>query len=494
VRHSAGIALMSATLLISAFFSLHAEGSAATAGANPSSQSANAAKSEPRAAATWIIGITQFSSGEKEGSSTILLSTLPRLIISDLQSLPMRRVPPEEAVQIAKMAKARARFAAGTELSTKLDERSLGFLNPTTWGAEKSFNIYTADKAVRDSHDKLVEILKEKKTKERPIGEGIDLTVKLWSGHAKGKLIDPPGDDLAKAAKTADVDLLVSGTVSIMESGYAAVVLRCYDAAIDREVLSMKYHCAVDDPEPIARDMADRLERWCAGRDFTRIEVLPDPAAAEMFVNGLPLSGNTHVAYVYEPGLVHISANAQGYESESAEILVALGERRTVELKLEAKASGKVAITTTPEGASVNIDSVPMGETPLTIGLDGSRKVISVSAEGMESETAVLPASGESDMNFQLKPSDGIGPAGRIAAAKDDFYWSLGWFAVSVPITTLTLGIYNGYDEAYQRSASPSLGYSRWNASRALMAACTLSATTAVFMVIRLVKYLKTTH
>jgi hypothetical protein len=110
----------------------------------------------------------------------------------------------------------------------------------------------------------------------------------------------------------------------------------------------------------------------------------------------------------------------------------------------------------------------------------------------MESETVVLPASGESNMNLELKPSDGIGPAGRISAAKDAFYWSLGWFAVSVPITTLTLGIYNGYDEAYQRSGSPSLGYSRWNASRALAAACALTATTAVFMVIRLVKYLKT--
>jgi hypothetical protein len=91
-----------------------------------------------------------------------------------------------------------------------------------------------------------------------------------------------------------------------------------------------------------------------------------------------------------------------------------------------------------------------------------------------------------------LRPSDGLGPGGRIEAAKDDFYWAFGWFAASIPITTLTLGIYNGYDEAYQRSGSQSLAYSRWNASRALAAACALTATTAVVMVIRLVKYLKT--
>jgi len=490
VRHSAFSALLSATLLISASVGLFAEGSAPTA----SPQAANGAKPEPKSDSTWILGIARFSQGEGGGASTILLSTLPRLIVADLQSLPIRRAPPEEAAEIAKMKKARERFMAGTELATKLDERSVGFLNPMTAGAEKSFGIYSAEKAVKESYKKLTEILKEA-NKERPqIAAGTDLAVKLWNGHAAGKLIDTPEADLAKAAKAAGVDFLVSGTVAIMESGYAAVILRGYDVALDREVINMKSHCAVDDPEPVAREMADRLERLCAGRDFTRIDVLPNPADAELFVNGRSFSGSSRVAYVYEPGLVHISANAPGYESGSTEVIVGLGERRSVELELESKITGSVALTTDPANASVNLDSVPLGTSPQTIGLDGSRKVLSVSAEGRESETVVLPASGESNLNIELKPSDGIGPAGRISAAKDDFYWSLGWFAVSVPITTLTLGIYNGYDEAYQRSGSPSLAYSRWNASRALAVACTLSATTAVFMVIRLVKYLKTTR
>jgi PEGA domain len=488
VRHSAVSALMSAALLISAFVGLNAEGSAPAA----SPSAANETRPEPKSATTWILGIAQFSQGDVGSTSTILLSTLPRLIVADLQSLPIRRAPPEEAAEIDKMKKARARFTAGTELATKLDERSVGFLNPMTAGAEKSFGIYSADKAVKESYKNLTEILKEENTERPQIAAGTDLTVRLWTGHATGKLIDTPGANLAKAAKAADVDFLVSGTVSIMESGYASIVLRGYDVALDREVLYMKSHCAVDDPEPTAREMADRLERWCAGRDFTRIEVFPTPAASELFVNGMALSGSSRVAYVYEPGLVHISANAPGYKSGSTEIAVGLGERRSVELKLESKVAGSVTLTTDPANASVNLDSVPLGTTPQTIELDGSRKVLSVSAEGMEPETVVLPASGESNMNIELKPSDGIGPAGRIAKAKDDFYWSLGWFAVSVPITTLTLGIYNGYDEAYQRSGSPSLAYSRWNASRALAVACTLSVTTAVFMVIRLVKYLKT--
>jgi hypothetical protein len=487
VRCSAASALMSVALLASAVLGLDAEGSSAAA-----AQAGSGTASAP----SWTIGIAQFSSTEESGASTILLSALPRLIVANLQSLPTRRTPPDEAEQAAVLKVARARFAAGTDLAEKLDERATGFLDPSIAGAEKRYYLHSADKAVRDSAKKLDDLLKAEKTggEKEPEAAGQDLTVKLWEGHAKGKLVDPPGADLAKAAKAAELNFLVVGTVSLLESGYATVVVRGYDALLGREVFSWKSYCATDDPEPLARDMAQRIERWCAGRDFARIEIKPDPAGVELFVNGTELPGISRIAYLYEPGPVHISAYASGYGTGSIDMLVALGERRTADIELSPLSTGSVALDTDPTGASISLDSVPIGATPLSIGLDGTRKVVIASAEDMETKTVVLPASGESSLNLKLQPSDGIGPSGRIAAAKDDFYWSFGWFAVSIPISTLTLGVYNVYDEAYQRSGSPSLAYSRWTASRAFAAACALTATTAVFMVIRLVKYLKATR
>jgi hypothetical protein len=489
MNHSGCSALISAILLVLISSGLDAEGGAASPAPAPQ------AKDESASASTWTIGIALFTPSEGSESAAILSSTIPRLILADLQSLPTRRAPPGEAAEAAKMKSARARYAVGAELAAKLDDRALGFLDPSTGGPEKRYGMKSADKAVRDSTKKLDDAIKSETKTEKdkePESKEVDLNVKLWEGHRTGLLVDFSGGDLPKAAKAAGVDFLVSGRVSLISPGYATVTLRGYDAILSREALSYVSHCALDDPEPLARDMAERLERYCAGRDFTRVELKSDPASAELFLNGVAVSGSSRIAYLYEPGPVHITANAQGYDSASTDILVVLGERRTVELKLEPRKTGNVALNTEPEGASLSLDSMPLGQAPIGIPLDGTRRVLSVSAEGMEPQTVVLPGSGESSLDIKLQLSDGLGPTGRINAAKDDFYWAFGWFALSVPVTTLTLGIYNGYDEAYQRSGSPSLEYSRWNASRALVAACALTATTAVFMVIRLVKYLKT--
>ena len=89
---------------------------------------------------------------------------------------------------------------------------------------------------------------------------------------------------LAQAAKTAGVDLLVSGSLAV-DSGYATLSLRGFDSALGREVFAWKGFCAVDDPEPLASEMAEKLEAWSAGRPFARVELKSRPASAEIRVN-----------------------------------------------------------------------------------------------------------------------------------------------------------------------------------------------------------------
>jgi hypothetical protein len=486
---STRVALSSAVLLLAIHGALSPEDSAAVKPA------ASEAKGASQSAPDWTIGIAQFAMADKEQASSVLLSTIPQLIISDLASFPARRVSAEDSEEIARIKSAKARFAAGTELAAKLDDKAQKFLDPAIAGFEKRYNMRSAGKAARESAAKMDDALEKEETTTRGIVEdslGRELSVGLWEGHAAGKLIEAPGSDISKAAKASGVDFLIAGTVSLLRSDYAAVTIRGYDAALGRETLSFSSFCAIDDPAPLAGEIAQRIERHCAGRDFARIEIATSPASAEIYVDGRAIQGSARVAYLYETGTAKILATAPGYETASTELAVSIGERRRAELNLKARATGSVALGTTPNGASLDLDSMPIGLAPVSIPLDGSRKVLNVSADGMEPQTVVLPASGESILEIDLQPSDGIGQAGRISAAKDDFYWSFGWFALSLPITTLTLGIYNGYQEAYDRSESPYLAYSCTNSSRALAAACTISATTAIIMVIRLVKYLKT--
>jgi len=470
-------------------------GSTSQAASTPSRDSqASQTASTKDSASAWVIGFCRLSlAGEGKEAST-LQTAVPLLAISELKSLPTRIASPAEAEEAIRVKAAQARFSAGADLAAKLDSRAASFLDPSADRAEKSYNLKTADKAIADSAGKLDRVVRSdaKSLGATGSGGGGELEVRLWSGHAKGMLIEPPGSEVAKAAKAAGVDLLVSGSVSSVAPGYASVTLRGYSATLGRDVYSYTSHCSIDDPEPLAREVADQVERLSAGRQYTRIEIEPYPPDSELYVNGRTVADGARVAYVYRPGLVRIVAEAPGYDPGSEELLVGNGERRTVEIRLKARSTGQVAVDTSPSGASLSLDSVPLGPSPTVIGLDGTRRILTATEDGMEGQTVVLPASGDSAVDVKLQPSDGLGPGGRIEVAKDKFYWAFGWFALSVPITTLTFGIYNGYDEAYQRSGSPSLAYSRWNAQRAVVAACTLTAATAVFMAIRLVKYLKT--
>jgi hypothetical protein len=446
--------------------------------------------SMPAASSVWTLGLARFGQAKAGQPPSILQETLPRLIVADLSSLPTRHTPDAAAAETAALASLRARFAAGVDLASKLDARSARFFAPSLEEYAKKADIATADKQVAASSQKLSEL---DSGKSASIPPPIDRAAKLWDGHANGQLIDIPSSGLSQAAKAAAVDLLVTGTVSL-QSGYAIVVVRGFDAILEREVFSWKTFCSVDDPAPLAADIAERLELWVAGRAFARVEVRVNPASAELRVNDELHEKNLPVFYIYQNGKVRLEATASGYATRVVEVDLELGDRKSLDIALEPLSTGIVNLSTDPTGASISLDSVPIGQSPISIKLDGGRGIANVSAKGREPQDIVLPNSGDSKLNVNLQPVDSLGPSGRLSAAKDRFYESLGWFVLSIPATTLTAGVFGDYYDAYARSGAPSMYTSR-NVAAAALAACAIATgVTATIMIIRLVKYLKAAH
>jgi len=438
-----------------------------------------------------VLGIARFGVEKSDDPISPLQDTIPLLIASDLKSLPARRVPEEDAAEAAALSTLRSRFGLGADLATKLDARALRFFDPILDVDAWKDGISSAEKQVSAAADKL----KEAETDLVPAAPKppTEQEAKLWDGYAKGQLIDSPSLGPAQAAKAAKVDLLVTGSVDV-QSGYAAVRVHGYDAALDREVFSWKNFCSVDDPAPLAADIARRLERWTAGRNFARLEVKLSPSSAELSVDGEPFDGEPTVIYVYRDGSLHLAASAAGFSPRAMKVDLALGDDRSVDLRLEPLATGNLDVTTDPSGAAISLDSVPIGRSPISIALDGSRRVVMAQAEGREPQTTILPDSGQGALRLDLLPSDGLGPKGRILAAKDSFYSSFGWFVLSIPVTAIAYGMNNGYSEASARSGLPSLADSGQFSNYALWAAAAATAATATFMITRLVKYLAAAH
>ncbi len=480
---------------------LHADAPAATAagtaaatpaaGTAPTGTAAQVTTPVPAGPAPWVLGIARFSVERSEDPRSSLEDTLPLLILSDLKSLPKRHTPDAAAAEAAFLAELRSRFTLGTDLASKLDARALRFFDPILDMDAWKDAISAADKQVSTAEEKLEAAKENKDSASTPPPK--DLVAKLWDGHENGQLIDSPTLGLSQAAKAAKVDLLVTGSVAI-QSGYAVINVQGYDASLDREVFSWKSYCAIDDPGPLAADIAERLENWTAGRPLGRLEVNLNPASAELSVDGEPFEGAYPVIYAYSDERLHLFASAAGFSSRATAVDLALGDRKSLDLNLEPLATGNADLTTDPVGAAISLDSVPIGLSPLSIGLDGSRRIVLAQAQGRESQTVILPESGDVQLNLDLPPTDGLGPKGRILAAKDSFYKTFGWFVLSIPVTALTYGINNAYDEAYTRSGEPSLYGSAQISTYALWTAAAATGTAAVFMIIRLVKYLSTAH
>jgi hypothetical protein len=448
----------------------------------------SAESADATGSSAWVLGIARFGLAKVGDPPSILQETLPRLIVANLKTLPTRRVPGADAEESARLQALRKRFTAGTDLASLLDARAARFFDPSLDRYALKNALATADKQVKESSRKLAEIDSAKDSAAPP---SADLATQLWEGHAKGQLVDTPASGFSQAIKSLGLNFFVTGTIAI-RSGYATVLVRGFDVTLDREAFSWKTFCAIDDPEPLAVDIAKRLEQWIAGRPFARVILSLNPASAMLRVNGGLFEGTSPIFYEYHDEKMHIDVSSTGYSPQSLDLDLKLGERVTKSIKLDPLSTGNVLLKTDPTEAAISLDSVPVGRSPLTIGLDGSRGIATVSAEGWETQAIVLPSSGESELSLSLIPSDQLGPAGRIAAAKDYFYQSLGWFVLSIPVASLAAGVYGGYYEAAGRSAAM---LPRYYTSTAVLAVSVVAcATTATIMIIRLVKYLKTAH
>jgi hypothetical protein len=155
-----------------------------------------------------------------------------------------------------------------------------------------------------------------------------------------------------------------------------------------------------------------------------------------------------------------LSAGAPGFEPQMMSVVMSLGERKEMNLVLTPIATGMVNLSAEPQDASISIDSAPFGHAPLTINLDGSKSFVEATFPGYEPKTAVLPASGNSEVTMKLRLEDGLGPSGRIEAAKDRFYWAFGFFMITIPAISLTAGLYNDYASAYTRATDANSAYS----------------------------------
>ena len=166
-----------------------------------------------------------------------------------------------------------------------------------------------------------------------------------------------------------------------------------------------------------------------------RVETVPP--GASIVVDDAPLA-TTPADIELPAGQRHLRLRLEGYRDEALMVNAVAGERRTLAALTLARADARLRISSNPAGASITLDGVFQGRTPLELAIDSSRAHELIAFKtGFDRAVRALPAGGKSrDIALELRALSG---EIRLAVTPPDAEVFLGERALGRGAQTLTL-------------------------------------------------------
>jgi hypothetical protein len=145
----------------------------------------------------------------------------------------------------------------------------------------------------------------------------------------------------------------------------------------------------------------DRLTVDAVLKPGATLEVTSDPPDASVTVNGqLVLASTPGVTKAFPPGAVEVVVSSPGYDDFRRKLKAKAGAQK---LDAKLKARVKVAVTSSPPGASVTLDGADAGVTPVELLLSTQRTyTLVVTKAGWSTVKKVLKKPDGEPVDFQL--------------------------------------------------------------------------------------------
>jgi uncharacterized protein (TIGR02145 family) len=146
-----------------------------------------------------------------------------------------------------------------------------------------------------------------------------------------------------------------------------------------------------------------------------KLSVQSEPAGAEILLNGFKVADRTPYTFDLNSGLTKIKLKKKKFEDFDTSIVVLSNQVSTLNSKLNS-CFLYLNLTSNPIGASVSIDGVELGKTPLNKEIDLSNnslrglKLLSIalpSYESVQKEISYYPSNAPLEFNFDLIKSKG---------------------------------------------------------------------------------------
>lgn len=154
--------------------------------------------------------------------------------------------------------------------------------------------------------------------------------------------------------------------------------------------------------EPVVREEKLML-------DSGVVNVLTDPAGAEVTVNGIVRGVSPLLVREIPKGTTTVKFKLEGYEEDVRELRMNAGEQQTLSVTLKAL-PGTMHLIASPETASFYVDGQPRGRGPLTIpGLKPGAYEVRCEAEGFATEVRTIRIENGKSVREEFKLTNVMG-------------------------------------------------------------------------------------
>lgn len=413
-----------------------AAGAAAATGTTPAANPALPDLTVPAdTAKQWTVGFTVFGAEDLSKENAYLAYSLPLLLKNEVSGLDTHTFTPEER-EMARSAIVSRESSSAEETITRIHKERDSLLfgaAPPSPSTLQGVDDRLAAVVARREFLQMLDVTRIDVAAEKPV------TIKEGSGP--GKLLDLPKVSSAAYCAAQGLDLLVGGTLREVQ-GYLLLEVWAFDATRDKIVLSPREAANRDQIYAFMPIVGKDLAGIILGREWTQLAFNPDPPGASLYVDDTLVASGVSPSLYLSPGTKTIRVSARGYRDDTRTATLEPGQRFPLVVKLDKEIAGSVTVTSEPSGADLYIDSIWKGKTPVSVERPPSRSRGVLSLTGFYDLPFSIGPDSMEQLSFPLQMDVGARDLLQ-KQARNDFYVSFGWFAVSIvlPLFSYALAI-----------------------------------------------------
>ena len=400
----------------------------------------------------WILCITDFDHSLLPPAHRLAGDVLTRDLVNKLKAVSYRlRISPEYAYYEG-YAWQQAVGTAAKAVSTKQNERSqLIYRGDPDWKYRSNLKKIDADLV------KLQEALAQKE-EERPLIER-EPVFKLTQANLGGTYPAPPKvNGERRFCQSQKVDAFLTGTIREFHNRYY-IRVKLFTLYTNSWVYEDDIIFSMEDADGAVDEIAGRLSAVLAGNKPASVVVTVDPPEAQVLINQSYAGKGTIPERERPPGMVTITAAAEGYTPVAVETELAPSELTDVAITLSPLHYTDVRINAPGgEGASVYHGALYVGEAPLVLSLPLSNlEYVTVESRREMGKgvftTPDLPSDSFSvSLKMKIPPPSG---QKRVNKARNWYYWAWGGTWVTGIAAWITYGLYSSQTAVLNRSNDP---------------------------------------